>query len=88
MENKLLIDHFKIFALGHRLSLISSETVYKSIRMALITESDYIQDIQIYFGAYPAVKTTIYYKGIANTDNFLEMGSVRKILENELNNTK
>jgi len=85
MGNKLLIDHFQIFALGHRLSFISNETVCKGIRMALITDSDYIQDIQFYFGAYPTVKTTIYFKGMAKIANFIEIGSVRKILENELN---
>ena len=85
MENKLLITHFKIVTIGHKLIFKSTETVAKNIRNALMVDSDFIQDIKFYHGDYPTIKTTIYCKGMASTSTLLELGSVRAILENELN---
>jgi len=88
MDNKLLINHFKIFVIGHKLSFKSNEKVAKDIRNVLMEDKANIQDIQLYFCEYPIVKTTIFCKGMANTSTLLELGSVRTILENELNNLK
>lgn len=84
MENKHLISHFKIFAIGHKLSFKSNETVAKDIREALIADSNDIQDIKLYHGDYPVIKTTIYCKAMATTDHLLKHPSVRTILEKEL----
>lgn len=88
MENKHLISHFKIFAIGHKLSLKSTQPVAMEISKALIADSNFIQDIKLYAGVYPTITTTIYWKERANIDRFLELVSVRKILETEMNSIK
>lgn len=85
MENKLLINHFKIVAIGHKLCFKSTQPVALDLSKALIAHSDFIQDIKLYSGEYPVVKTTIYCRGMANIQNFLEISTVRKIFENEIN---
>ena len=88
MDNKLLINHFKIFVTGHKLSFKSNQTVAKDVRNALMPDSDFIYRVNLYFGKYPTIKTTFYCHNITNIDNFLSILSVRTILETELNNLK
>ena len=85
MENKHLISHFKIFATGNKVSFKSNETIAREVRKALMVDLSFIQDIKLYMGQHPTIKTTIYYKFLPTTSTLLEVGSVRAILENELN---
>ena len=77
--NNQIINQFNITASGNKIFFQSDEKTANDIRLALVLDSDFWEDIQRDFGSFPVVKTTIYLKGTANIDKFLEIGSVRKI---------
>jgi len=78
--NDAVIDRFCILVENSRLPKIvfkSDEKTANAVRLALIMDSAFWDDIQRDFHSYPTVVTTIYCKHKANLDNFLELHSVR-----------
>ena len=82
-----VIERFSILANNERLPKIifkSDEKTAKAVRLALILDSSFYDDIQRDFHNFPTVLTTIYCKSKANIDNFLELQSVRSAFQNAL----
>lgn len=82
-----VIEHFSISVDNSRLPKIifkSDEKTANAVRLALIMDSAFWDDIQRDFHSYPTVITTIYCKNQANLDNFLELHSVRSAFLNAL----
>lgn len=82
-----VIERFSISVDNSRLPKIifkSDEKTANAVRLALIMDSAFWDDIQRDFHSYPTVVTTIYCKHKANLDNFLELHSVRSAFLNAL----
>jgi hypothetical protein len=82
-----VIERFYITVNNERLPKIifkSDEKTANAVRLALIMDSSFWDDIQRDFHNYPTVVTTIYCKQKANIDNFLELHSVRSAFLNAL----
>ncbi len=82
-----VIERFSISVDNERLPKIiflSDEKTANAVRLALIMDSAFWDDIQRDFHSFPIVKTTIYCKHKANIDNFLELHSVRSAFLNAL----
>ena len=81
-----VIERFSISVNNDRLPKIifqSDEKTANAVRLALITDSEFWDDIQRDFKHFPTVLTTIYCKQKASIDNFLELYSVRSAFQNE-----
>lgn len=81
-----IIERFSITANNERLPKIifkSDEQTANAVRLALILDSAFWDDIQRDFHSFPTVVTTIYCKHKASLDNFLELNSVRSAFLNE-----
>jgi len=82
-----VIERFSISVDNERLPKIifkSDEKTAKAVKMALIIDSAFWDDIQTDFHKFPIVVTTIYCKIKANIDNFLSLHSVRSAFLNAL----
>lgn len=82
-----VIERFSISVNNERLPKIifqSDEKTANAVRLALIMDSAFWNDIQRDFHSFPIVITTIYCKRKAKIDNFLELHSVRSAFLNAL----
>lgn len=82
-----VIERFSISVDNERLPKIifkSDEKTARAVKMALIIDSAFWDDIQTDFHKFPTVVTTIYCKSKANIDNFLALHSVRSAFLNAL----
>jgi hypothetical protein len=82
-----VIGRFSISSSTERMNKItfnSDEKTAKAVRMALILDSNYYDDIQLDYHFHPTVYVTIYWKGKPDIEKFLELGSVRKAFLNGL----
>jgi hypothetical protein len=87
INNGAVIERFSISVDNTRLPKIifkSDEKTANAVKLALIINSSFWNDIQRDFHSFPIVKTTIYCKHKANIDNFLEINSVRSAFLNAL----
>lgn len=89
MKNEKIIEHFSIEAHSGKLPKItfkSDEKTSNAVRIALITDSAFWDDIQRDYHNFPIVLTTIYCKGNPNISKFLELHSVRTAFIKEVEN--
>ena len=66
----------------NKITFNSDEKTAVAVRLALVLDSNYYDDIQLDFHSYPRVKVTIYWKGKPDINKFLELASVRKAFMN------
>lgn len=85
ISTQQIIKHFDIYSSTERMNKItfnSDEKTAVAVRLALVLDSNYYDDIQLDFHSYPRVKVTIYWKGKPDINKFLELESVRKAFMN------